>query len=67
MVRISMLSASLLLCAACGSKASEPATQAQAQEQPAALPELRAPLDELRTWFDAHRGEARFIAILSPT
>ena len=67
MFRASMLSATVVLCAACGSKDPAPATQAQAQEQPPALPELRAPLDELRSWFDSHRGEARFLAILSPT
>ena len=63
MIRASLLCVSLFLSSACGSKSSEPTTRAQ----PSALPELRAPLAELRAWFDAHQGEARFIAILSPT
>lgn len=64
MVRARLLLASFLLCVACGwASKSEPAATTKA----AALPELRAPLDDLRTWFDAHRGEARFLAILSPT
>jgi hypothetical protein len=69
MLRKTMLGVSVLLVAACGSKAPEPTLQAQstAQADPGALPVLRAPLDELRTWFDSHRGEARFIAVLSPT
>ncbi len=61
---------SLVLAAACGSNAPEATPRAQqSAAQPAsdALPVLRAPLPELRTWFDAHRGEARFIAILSPS
>ncbi len=69
MSRASMLCVSLLFVAGCGSKAPEPTPQAQssAEAKPGALPVLRAPLNELRTWFDSHRGEARFIAILSPT
>jgi hypothetical protein len=64
MFRARLMLASLLLCVACGwaSKSDSAATT-----KAAALPELRAPLDELRAWFDAHRGEARFLAILSPT
>lgn len=57
MIRASTLCPSLLLIAACGSGAPEPTTRAV---EPAALPELRAPLPEPRAWFDSHRGEARF-------
>ena len=69
MSRTSLLCASLLLCVACGSQAAEPTAQSQstANAKPPALPELRAPLTELGTWFDSHRSEPRFIAILSPT
>lgn len=64
MNRRSMLLAPLLLGLACGST---PNTDSSARAQPAALPELGGELDALHTWFDAHRGEARFVAILSPT
>jgi hypothetical protein len=59
MLRRSMIA--FLLALACDSKPVETAPAAPA------LPVLQAPLDELHTWFDSHRGEARFIAILSPT
>lgn len=64
MFRRFALLASLLCCVACGSPSTP---DSKAGPQPGALTELRAPLDELRTWFDSHRNEARFIAILSPT
>ncbi|MBL8948781.1 MAG: hypothetical protein JNK45_36755 [Myxococcales bacterium] len=64
MIRTSTFLATLLLGLACNSGTP---TDAGARAQPVALPELHAPLDALRTWFDAHRDEARFIAILSPT
>jgi hypothetical protein len=34
---------------------------------PAQIVDLSASVDELRRDFDAHKGEARFVAILSPT
>lgn len=47
----------VLALAGC-SKAPGPAAQ---------IIDLSASPDELRTAFDAHRGEARFVALLSPT
>lgn len=69
MSRTSIVCTSLLLCVACGSGAADPAAQREttAKAKPPALPELRAPLTELGAWFDSHRGQPRFIAILSPT
>ena len=45
-----------LIAAACGKSS-----------PPAALVDLSASLDPLRREFDAHAGEARFVALLSPT
>jgi hypothetical protein len=45
---------------ACGSKQDPPAA-------PATLVDLSASLDAVRADFDAHAGEARFLALLSPT
>lgn len=47
----------VLLVAAC--HGSDPA--------PTSLPDLSASLDAARAAFDAHQGEARFVALLAPT
>jgi hypothetical protein len=57
MKRQSLLLVLVVAVAACKGRAAPPE----------ALPDLSASMDALRTEFNAHHGENRFIALLSPT
>lgn len=59
------LSLLLLVAAAVGCK--DRAAPARDDTPPAALPDLSSSLDALRAEFNAHRGESRFLTLLSPT
>lgn len=60
-----MTKTALLLLALAGTACkSDPDARSQ---QTAALPDLTKSLDGIRADFNAHRGEARFITLLSPS
>ena len=42
-------------------------SEAKPQSTTASLTDLTKSLDAVRTEFNAHKGEARFLALLSPT
>ena len=60
----------LATLAACSSDPSSPPAPAQAAAPtpaPVAQTDLSASLDALKADFNAHRGEARFLTLLSPS
>jgi hypothetical protein len=61
-----MTKTALLLLALAGT-ACKPDSDARSQQAAAALPDLAKSLDAVRADFNAHKGEARFITLLSPT
>ena len=59
-----MTKTALLLLALAGTGCK---SDSEARSQQVALPDLTTSLDAVRTDFNAHKGEARFITLLSPT
>ena len=74
LVRMTRFASLLVLAAlaACTAETASPATPTPANpsvQAPAgdALVDLSTSIDTLRTSFNAHRGEARFLTLLSPS
>lgn len=66
LARVAFVAAALLL--GCESKkAPPPPPSAEKPVARASLVDLTTSLDEARTTFNAHKGEARFLTLLSPT
>ena len=59
-MRVSWIAAAGMLAVACGRAAERPATVVP-------LEDVAGSLARARDLFNAHKGEARFVALLSPT
>jgi hypothetical protein len=64
LIAVAML---VLVAGACKSKSTASRDAPAAAVAAAKLTDLSGSLDAVRTEFNAHRGEARFLALLAPT